>query len=288
MTYPKGSLHIIGVKARGEQRLLEERAQQGSHAADSEGAEADESLAEPGTRTLMGPPSTAMSHKDESLYAAMTEIAQEFQREELFATSAVIDADSTIDGVRASASVMAGSFFRPNIVYSTTSGLEASELQGLVDTAESHHMGVALLHQHERAALGHERTINVWIRDQSPDWHLGLRLANLDLSLLLAYQISRNWKGRIRFMTICEDEDDVRSAEVYLHDLIDEARLTPFGESWVRHGNFWEVLDHAPRADLNIFGLARDVDVDFLDELVERTGNSCLFVRDSGRESALA
>ncbi len=326
MTYPKGSLHIVGIKARGEERLLEETdktdeeppdtgpktqefdpdaarestglilprpdkneqnneapSTQDPHENEDEGTEKKRR-----TSTLMGAPPTSMSHRDDNLYASMTEIAQEFQKEQLFATSAVIDADSTLDGVRASASVMAGSFFRPNILYANSAGRESREIQGMVDTAESHRMGVALLHQHQRAALGHERTINVWIRDQSPDWHLGLRLANLDLSLLLAYQICRNWNGHIRFLTICDDEDDVRMAEAYLDDLIDEARLTPFGNSWVRHGNFWEKLDHAPRADLNIFGLARDVDVTFLDELVERTGNSCLFVRDSGQESALA
>ncbi|MGM0557638.1 MAG: hypothetical protein ACQEVA_14740, partial [Myxococcota bacterium] len=293
MTYPKGSLHIVGIKARGEDRLLEESDEEleeqtssdepktqefDPDAGESTGLilprpkKKDEELVEEiesnddqqpkkkrRTSTLMGAPPTSMSHRDENLYASMTEIAQEFQREQLFATSAVIDADSTLDGVRASASIMAGSFFRPNILYGKSSGLAPREIQGLVDTAESHRMGVALLHQHERAGLGHERSVNVWIRDQSPDWHLGLRLANLDLSLLLAYQICRNWKGKIRFLTICEDEDDVRMAEVYLHDLIDEARLTPYGESWVRHGNFWETLDHAPRADLNIFGLARDV-----------------------------
>jgi amino acid transporter len=321
MTFPKGSLHIVGIKARGEDRLLDEH-EHTEDEKDGEEADADEPMTvetvpEQGestglilprsdaedaeqrdeekkekkkrrTSTLMGAPPTSMSHTDENLYAAMTEIAQEFQQEQLFASSAVIDAESPLDGVRASASVMAGSFFRPNILYSSSKGLEPREIQGLVDTAESHNMGVALLHEHERAALGHERSINVWIRDQSPDWHLGLRLANLDLSLLLAYQICRNWNGRIRFLTICEDEDDVRMAETYLHELIDEARLTPYGDSWVRHGRFWETLDHAPRADLNIFGLARDVDVEFLDELVERTGNSCLFVRDSGQESALA
>jgi hypothetical protein len=323
MTYPKGSLHIIGIKARGEERLLEEEDDDEFEAEDEaadeprtqefdpDGGEStglilprpkkkDEELVEAvenearapkkkrRTSTLMGAPPTSMSHKGENLYASMSEIAHEFQKEKLFATSAVIDAESTLDGVRASASVMAGSFFRPNILYGNSSGLDPHEIQGLVDTAESHRMGVALLHMHERAGLSHERHINVWIRDQSPDWHLGLRLANLDLSLLLAYQICRNWNGKIRFLTICEDEDDVRMAETYLHELIDEARLTPYGESWVRHGKFWETLDHAPRADLNIFGLARDVNMGFLDELVERTGNSCLFVRDSGQESALA
>lgn len=252
ITYPKGSLHIVGVGERGA--------------------------------VVEGEPAVA----EAGLQGALVEIAREFQQEELFATATVIDAGGAVEGIRASASVMAGSFFRPNILYRDASELEESVLQGLVDTAQAHEMGVALLHQHSQAALGHERTINVWIRDQSPDWHLGLRLANLDLSLLLAYQISRNWGGQIRFLTVCEREEDVEMSERYLHELIDEARLTPYGHPWVRQGNFWEVVDEAPRADLHIFGLARRVDAGFLGKLVERTGNSCLFVRDSGRESALA
>jgi hypothetical protein len=44
----------------------------------------------------------------------------------------------------------------------------------------------------------------------------------------------------------------------------------------------------APKADLNIFGLGENQPISELRKLTEKTSASCLFVIDSGLESALA
>jgi solute carrier family 12 (potassium/chloride transporters), member 9 len=149
-------------------------------------------------------------------------------------------------------------------------------------------MGVALLHQHPEAALGHERRINVWVSDRSPNWQLGLRLVNLDLSLLLGYQLYRNWRGPLRLLTVCREPSEMENGRNFLNQLIDDARLPHHTECYVYQGMLLEHIREAPQADLNIFGLARQVDKAFLETLVRRSSSSCLFVRDSGRESALA
>ncbi|MGM0705850.1 MAG: hypothetical protein ACQETP_08025, partial [Bacteroidota bacterium] len=59
-------------------------------------------------------------------------------------------------------------------------------------------------------------------------------------------------------------------------------------ESFVMQGDFFDKVEKAPEVDLNIFGIAREADPEAMRRLVEITGTSCLFVRDSGRESALA
>ena len=38
--------------------------------------------------------------------------------------------------------------------------------------AHSLKLGLAVYIPHEQAQLGRERDINIWIRDQSPDWKL--------------------------------------------------------------------------------------------------------------------
>jgi hypothetical protein len=43
-----------------------------------------------------------------------------------------------------------------------------------------------------------------------------------------------------------------------------------------------------PSADINLFGLPNDSNPKFLNEVIDIVGASCLFVRDSGDESALA
>jgi hypothetical protein len=44
----------------------------------------------------------------------------------------------------------------------------------------------------------------------------------------------------------------------------------------------------APAADINIFGLADELPFTFMCKAAELTKSSCLFVKDSGQESALA
>ncbi len=280
LTKPKGSLQIVGIESIPDVPAVEETPDE------DEGA--DDAAADVTKSTLVGAPNTAMMRTLDARFHGLNNITAEFQEEGLFATSVMVEADSLTKGVETSASVMRGNFFRPNVLFGVVHHYDQPTTQALVDIAERNDMGVAYLYRHPEAGLGHERTINVWIRDQSPDWHLGLRLANLDLSLLMAYQICRSWNGQMRFLTVCEDPDNVDEAQAYLTQLIEEARLTRYGQTWVRAGDFMDQLRHAPRADLNIFGLAREVDVEFLRQLVRETQHSCLFVRDSGHESALA
>ena len=51
---------------------------------------------------------------------------------------------------------------------------------------------------------------------------------------------------------------------------------------------FMDAVENAPHADLQIMGLAPVVDRDQLKLFVDKSGSSILYVRDSGRESALA
>jgi hypothetical protein len=136
--------------------------------------------------------------------------------------------------------------------------------------------------------LGHEQTINVWIRDQSPAWEVGLRLSNLDLSLLLAYQLARNWDGQINLITIVADPSEKENGENFLADLVNYGRMPRSTQPIVRVGTLDEALPEMPLADLNIFGLQQQVDLAFIRRLVEATDASCIFVRDSGDESAMA
>ena len=47
-------------------------------------------------------------------------------------------------------------------------------------------------------------------------------------------------------------------------------------------GNFTDILEEAPRADINIFGLAPELSFDFMRNIPRKINTSCLFVGDSG------
>ena len=74
-----------------------------------------------------------------------------------------------------------------------------------------------------------------------------------------------------------------------LQNLSDQARLPSMTDFHVITGSFRETLKAAPKGDINIFGLAQNtLPFEFIREVTELTRSSCIFVRDSGRESALA
>ena len=56
----------------------------------------------------------------------------------------------------------------------------------------------------------------------------------------------------------------------------------------VEVGTLDDYLPHAPQADLHIFGLQHQVNLAFVEQIVAATNASCIFVRDSGEESAMA
>lgn len=112
-------------------------------------------------------------------------------------------------------------------------------------------------------------------------------IGNLDLSLLTAFKLKRNWKGRIRLITVVQEEKERAPAQHFLERLIELARL-PGTEPVTVAAPFRDYVPTAPSADINIFGLRTDADFDFMRALVRATRSSALFVRDSGEESALA
>jgi len=221
-------------------------------------------------------------------FERLSAVAQIFHDQALMATTAMIEAPSLLQGVRVSASVLRGSAFRPNILFGLAHRYDAETLQGFIDVADENEMGVALLYLHPEAALAQEQRVNIWITDQSPDWSLSLRLPNLDLPILLGLQIIRKWQGSLRLVTVCREEDELQNARQYLGNLIRDARLPSEAQPFVMQGEFRERLVKTPEADLNVLGLPRQVDTRFLEMVVRRTRSSCLFVRDSGKESALA
>ena len=65
-----------------------------------------------------------------------------------------------------------------------------------VREARRHQLGTLVWAPHPTAGLGQRHAINVWVHDRSPDWRLSMDIGNLDLSLLTAYKLKKNWKER--------------------------------------------------------------------------------------------
>ena len=217
-----------------------------------------------------------------------------FRRRGVFSSFTVIDTDDYGDGLVKSMQALRGAFFRPNVLLlpipdADMEGVAAREraYRHAIEEARRQATGTLVYAPHPTAGLARRQQINVWIHDRTPDWSISMDIGNLDLSLLIAFKLKRNWGGQIRLITVVGDERERAPAQHFLERLIELARL-PDAEPVAVSASFRDYVLEAPRADINLFGLQPVADFDLMRTLVRAMRSSALFVRDSGEESALA
>lgn len=200
--------------------------------------------------------------------------------EGILVNSTVIEDSEFLHGAKLVIQTLKGGAFRPNVLFLTLGKSKDKDeiIEELVAQAAKHELGAIILRQHPRMAFGMQKTINIWLRDKSPNWHL---------AMLITLQIQLNWEGRINLVTASSDKTDEKRLYHFLDRLNDQARLPSMTDFHVLIGDFESTVQSAPHADVNIFGLGKKIPFEFLRKATEWTKSSCLFVRDSGRESAL-
>ncbi len=225
----------------------------------------------------------------EELSKRVSQFSEAFQQRGVFSSWAVIRTNKFGEGVNYANQAYRGSFFKPNIVFLNMLDRDYYENDFLKVIHESARLqlGVLVYYQHPKSGLGQRQLINVWIRNRAPNWKISWDIGNLDLSILVAYKLKRNWEAKIHLITVVDNADQEIEARKFMATLMDLARL-PKTEISVYTGEFMEHLSQASHADLNIFGLVPEPDFDFIEKMVDQTGTTCLFVRDSGLENILA
>jgi hypothetical protein len=148
-------------------------------------------------------------------------------------------------------------------------------------------MGIVMLARHPINDMGREQVINVWISPPR-NWTFSKQADNNDLSILLALQLQRNWHGRINLCMAVANEEEQQKASDLLSQLITQARLPGNTQPVILISPFVDALTTAPRADLTVIGLPKEPDLSFNRKIMDIVDGSCVFVRDSGEESALA
>jgi amino acid transporter len=226
---------------------------------------------------------------DDSALKGLKDLTKAFSDDGIFSRTTLLEEADLVNGVRSATQILRSTFFRPNLLFlSLRAESDLDVLQELVDKTAAYNMGIVLLARHPVRAMGRQHLINVWISHQGDDWQIDLRWSNSDLALLLAYQLTNNWSGKINLCIAVSTEDDVAPATAFLQGIVDLARLPKTTGVSVVHAPFAEGLHLVPRADLAIFGLPNPARLTFCQDIVKAVDGSCLFVRDSGEESALA
>ncbi len=211
----------------------------------------------------------------------LEDLLQPIRNQKIMVSSTVIDDADFFHGAKMVIQTLKGAAFRPNILFLTLSNEENkgdNTVHELVLEASQHGLGAMVLLQHPRKAFGMQKTINLWLRDKSPNWHL---------AVLVTLHLHRNWGGEINLVTAAAQKSEEAAMRVFLEQMSDQARLPSQTRLRVVRGSFEEALPEAPRADINIFGLGEKFTIEFLRNSAKLSRASCLFVRDSGAEDAM-
>ena len=211
----------------------------------------------------------------------LNDLLKPLRREGILVRSTLIEDRDFLHGAKLVIQTLKGGTLRPNTLF-VTFGKDSDKdngIKSLTSYAKQYEMGMVLLHQHPRMAFGMQKTINLWLRDKSPNWHL---------AMLIALQLQLNWEGNLNLITVTPSKKEKKRLFEYLESLSDQARLPFLTEFKVLIGDFQQVLETAPPADVNIFGMGGALDLNFLRHISDLTNSSCLFVSDSGHEDALA
>ena len=223
------------------------------------------------------------------LGARIGELSEEYKNNNVFSSWAVIRTENFPQGVNFANQAYRGSFIKPNITFLNRTDLKVHSegFNEIIEEAARLQLGVLIYAQHPDAGMKNQQVINVWIRNRAPEWKISWDIGNLDLSILVAYKLKRNWGAKIRLVTVVENEEQKEQAQNFMSELIDHARL-PKTEIGVYIDNFNVLIKNAPESDLNIFGLDPKPNVEFMDRMVNETHTTCLFIRDSGLENIFA
>lgn len=240
-----------------------------------------------GSVKLMG---LATDRSEPGLEAGVVALNLAFRDREVFSSWTVLEKPGPyVQGLVTGMQALRGAFFKPNIVFLDLPDTDDREQDyaHIQEEAGQNKIGVLVHAAHPKSGLGERRTINLWIRDRSPDWRIRMKFGNLDLPILVGYKLLRNWDARMRLITVVDRPESAEDARQFLQALLTVGRI-PRTSVEVVTEPFARYLAHAPQADVSIFGLGPRPDFNFMRRMVVETRSTCLFARDSGRESALA
>jgi hypothetical protein len=221
------------------------------------------------------------NHSAEELAEQVNQLVTPMRDEGIFTAATVIESRNFLEGINVITQVMRGMFFPPNLIFLTISEkqVKAKRLERMIAIAIREQLGIIALRFHAQAAFGKKEKVNLWLRIGSP---------NQDLAVLTALQLERNWGCTVRLLTVVNTLEEKAKALPRFNKIAELVRMPRDTQVVILTGDFITTVSRAPAADLNIFGFSQDINWGAMDHVVELLNTSCLFVKDSGEESAFA
>ncbi len=198
----------------------------------------------------------------------------------IFVETIVVDSEHKKTELKTVIQTMRGMVFTPNTLFYMLNETKQRDpdAKDIIKLASEEGMGIIVLN-YDRIGFGGEKRINLWIRQNSP---------NVNLAILIALQLQRNWDGHVRILQVVEDSSERDSSIKHLEKLKDISRMPSHVTIDVLVGTFMDKLKNAPQADINIFGMAQETNIEPIYEVTNQIKTSVLYIKDSSHESAVA
>lgn len=225
----------------------------------------------------------------------LPKLCEYFMDQDISAAYAMVETDAYANGVITCMQGLKASFFTPNTIFLslTEDDTEDQETTRLLLKAREYGFGSYLYIPFRKIGLGLEKTINLWLDIRELSRELKFKIKNVNVALLTAYLLKRNWKAKLNVIVIIRDSknqgSEKSSAMRFMEKLLTLARITKDIEISYVWGSFAKSLTEAPYADLNIFSATPDnLDVSEARKWSGILETSCLVTIDCGIENALA
>ncbi|MDX1409936.1 MAG: hypothetical protein R3330_17425, partial [Saprospiraceae bacterium] len=225
----------------------------------------------------------------------LPELCQAFMHQDISAAFAMVHAESYLSGVLTSMQSLKASFFRPNTLFlSLTDNAGADhETTILLNKAKEYGFGAYLYVAYGKVGLGLEKSINLWLDIRDVERDIKYRVDHINIGILTAYLLKRNWHAELNIMVIINDNGDrlreKHAAQQYMHKLMILARLPRSTNILYVTNHVYRITEDMPRADLNILTLVPDqIDIAEVRQKSALFETSILCTLDSGLENALA
>ena len=216
--------------------------------------------------------------RDAQLAAQYEELLKPLRDKKLFMRKMVVHSrDNAFEAnLYTSLQILLNSFLPPNSILFTISGEpeKRQRMARIYQMIRPLNIGLLYLHIHPKLAFGQEKSVHLWLRHQSP---------NMNLAVLTALQLTRNWDAALTIFRVIDDPAEVSATTGELELFVEQARLPVSTRVRVLTGDYCEHLGRI-HGDVTILGMPAQFDQ--MIDLAMHSPGTVLFVADSGLEDA--
>jgi len=209
------------------------------------------------------------------------EVTEDLTKKGILVSFMVIESPELVTGVGITIQALKSTALPPNILFIKLSQKKKRDkyIKSMIEKAQAESLGIIIAYFYPQTVFEKNKTINLWIRSKS---------ANVNLAVLVALQIIKSWKGKLRLIRVVQNGNNKKEIKSYLYRLKQKMRMPQNTEIKLVEGNFEEALKKAPVADINIFGMAAKQNLSKIRKICKKIRSHVLFIKDSEQESATA